>query len=170
MMSKAEPQQSTTWAAEAVHVPLLCLPAERTDASEAALHAGDPRFLRPALVQQVFTAAGEVESAEWMLDQVRDDAMASDDEIGVGLDVEPVDGALESARWNLDQAVCALHHAIRSAASYGVTVADLAEVSALDVEEVRAVLEAPALPAGADLGPAAAAPAGPARAELAPAV
>ena len=172
MMSKAVPQQSTTWAAETVHAPLLSLPAECLDASGVDLCAGDgdPRFLRPALVEQVFTAAGEVESAEWMLDQVLDDAAASDEEIGVGLDVEPIDGALESARWSLDQAVSALHDTIRSAAGHGVSVAVLAEASALEVEEVRAVLEAPGDAAGTVQEPAALAPSGAVRGELAPAV
>ena len=147
MMSKAVPQQSTTWAAETVHVPLLPVPAESRGPSGADIgHGGaDPRFLRPALVDQVFAAAGAVESAEWMLDQVLDDAAASDEEIGVGLDVGPIDGALESAHWALDQAVSALYDTIRSAASSGVTVAVLAEASALDAEEVLAVLEAPSV-------------------------
>ena len=55
--------------------------------------------------------------------QVLSDAAESDEEIGVGLDVEPVDGALESARWSLDQAVCVLHDMMRWSASHGVTAA-----------------------------------------------
>lgn len=144
MMSKAVPQQSTPLAADSVHVPLLPLPGEGALAPDAEATAvdRDARFHHPVLVERVFTAAGEVESAEWTLDQVLDDAAESDGEIGVGLDVEPVDAALESARWALDQAVSELHEAVREAASHGVSVDVLADASGLEVGGVRAVLEA----------------------------
>jgi hypothetical protein len=143
-MSKAVPQQSTPLAAESVHVPLLPSPEEPAPAPGPEVSAGEwnLRFRHPALVERVFTAAGEVESAEWTLDQVLDDAAESDGEIGVGLDVEPVDSALESARWALDQAVSELHEAVREAATHGVSVDVLAEASGLEVGGVRAVLDA----------------------------
>ncbi|MFI7482105.1 hypothetical protein ACH9EU_06770 [Kocuria sp. M1R5S2] len=141
-MSKAVPQQSTPPATDSVHVPLLQLPDEGALAPDVEAVDGEVRFHHPVLVERVFTAAGEVESAEWTLDQVLDDAAESDGEIGVGFDVEPVDAALESARWALDQAVCELHRALRQAASHGVALAVLAEASGLGADGVRAVLAA----------------------------
>ncbi len=147
-MSKAVFPQSTTRSADRAHTPLLPLSPE-VPADGGGL-AGDPRFHHAELVRRVFTAAGEVEAAEWALDQALDDAAVSDDEIGVGMDIAPVDGTLETARWALDQATSALHAEIRAASRHGVPLAVLAEVSALEVRELHAVLDVPdatALPA-----------------------
>ena len=153
-MSSAVSPRSTIRSADLVHVPLLPLPSEEP---ETPAVDGDPRFHHAALAQRVLTAAGEVEAAEWMRDQVLED-VASDEEIGVGLDIGPVDGALETARWALDQAVSALHAEIRAAAERGVPLALLSEASALGVEELRLLLAAaPAVPAVAS--PVAALPA-----------
>lgn len=142
-MSKAVPPQSTTRPAETVHVPLLPPPSELPEMlGGCSEQGGDPRFRHAQCVQRVFAAAGEVETAEWTLDQVLDDAAVSAGEIGVGYDVEPVDGALESAQWALDQAVSVLHDSLRDAARHGASVDVLAEVAVLEVEEVRAVLDA----------------------------
>lgn len=139
-MSEAMPHRSTAWTVESVHAPFL--PVARGCSTELDDVPGDPdvHFLHPALCRRVFTAAGEVEAAEWALDRTLADA--SDSEIGVGLDVEPVDGALESARWALDQAVDALHTEIAAAARHGVPVPLLAEASGLGAEEVHSVLGA----------------------------
>ncbi|MEX5271719.1 hypothetical protein [Kocuria sabuli] len=147
MMSKAVFPQSTAWSTDLARIPLLPLSPEAP--VDAGSLAGDPRFHRAELVRRVFTAAGEVESAEWALDQALDDAAVSDDEIGVGLDIAPVDGTLETARWALDQATSALHAEIRAASRRGVPLAVLAEVSALEVQELRAVLDG----TGAELAP-----------------
>lgn len=139
-MSKAVFPQSTTRWTDLAHTPLLPLsPGAPADAGSLA---GDPRFHHAELVRRVFTAAGEVEAAEWALDQALDDAAVSDDEIGVGLDIAPVDGTLETARWALDQATSALHAEIRAASRHGVPFAVLAEVSALEACELRAALDA----------------------------
>lgn len=138
-MSKAVFPQSTARSTDLVRAPLLLLSPEAP--ADAGSLAGDPRFHHAELARRVFTAAGEVESAEWALDQALDDAAVSDDEIGVGLDIAPVDGALETARWALDQATSALHAEIRAASRHGVPLAVLAEVSALEVRELRAVLD-----------------------------
>lgn len=141
-MNEAMPHRSTAWTVGSVHAPFLpvargCF-VERDEVPEV----DDVPFLHSALCQRVFTAAGEVEAAEWVLDGTLADAGASDGEIGVGLDVAPVDGALESARWALDQAVDALHAEIAAAARRGVPVPLLAEASGLDAEELGSVLDA----------------------------
>ncbi|KLU08509.1 hypothetical protein ABL57_17845 [Kocuria sp. SM24M-10] len=88
------------------------------------------------------------------MDQVFDAAATSDEEIGIGVDVASVDGALESARWGLDQAVAALNAELRTAADSGVPLTDLAEASGLPPCQVRTALDATsetttgALPAG----------------------
>lgn len=156
-MSSARSPQSTTRSADLVHVPLLPALPGAPVAAGAGRPVGDPRFRRAGLVQAVFTAAGEVEAAQWALDQVLEDA-ASGEEVGVGVDVAPLDGALESAHWALDRAVGALHAEVRAAAQDGVPLAVLAEASALEVDEVRSVLGAAApgeaaLPSG-ELAPA----------------
>jgi len=143
-MSKAvspQPQQSTAWSVEAVHVPLLPPAPELHVEAERPACGSDPRFLHSWFTQRVLTAAGEVESAEWMLDRVLGDAAESDAEIGIGLDVAPLDGALESARWALDQAVSGLNAELRNAAQHGVPLESLARTCALEVEDVRAVLD-----------------------------
>lgn len=146
-MSKAVSPQPTTRSTDLPPAPLLPLSPDLS--GDAGDLAGDPRFRHAELVQRVFTAAGEVEAAEWALDQALDDAAASDDEIGVGFDVAPLDGTLETARWALDQATSALHAQLRAAARHGVPPAVLAEASALDACALRAVLdEAEVLPAG----------------------
>jgi hypothetical protein len=142
-MTQAVPPQSTTGPAETVHVPLLPAPSEFPEGIGArSEQPGDPRFRHAQRVQHVLVAAGEVETAEWTLDQVLDDVAVSGGEVGVGYDVEPMDGALESARWALDQAVSVLHDSLRDAARHGAAVDVLAEAAALDAEEVRAVLGA----------------------------
>lgn len=141
-MSQAVPPQSTTHPDGVLRVPLLPLPEDPPVRAERPTGDGDPRFLHTVLLQRVFTAAGEVEAAEWELDQILDDAAVSGQEIGVGLDVGPVDGILESARWVLDQAVSTLHAEIRTAAHQGLPVVLLAEASALEAEEIRSVLAA----------------------------
>ena len=140
-MTEAVPPQSTTGSAESVHAPLLPVPSELPEGLGAGSErVGDPRFRHMQRVQHVFAAAGEVETAEWTLDQVLGDVAVSAGAVGVGYDVEPVDGALESAQWALDQAVSVLHDRLRDAARHGVTVDVLAEAAALETEEVRAVL------------------------------
>lgn len=147
-MSKAMSQQSTAWAVETVHAPFLPVTREALTGGEGVHATGntDVRFLAPALCQRVFTAAGEVEAAEWALDRTVADAAASEYEIGVGLDVEPVDVALESARWALDQAVHALHAEIAAAARHGVPVHLLAEASGLDAAQIGSLLHAGGAP------------------------
>lgn len=148
-MSKAVFPQSATRSTDLARTPLLPLsPEAPVDAGDLA---GDPRFHHAELVRRVFTAAGEVEAAEWALDQALDDAAASDDEIGVGLDVAPVDGTLETARWALDQATSTLHAEILAASRCGVPLEVLAEASALEICVLRAVLDAP----GAEVAPVA---------------
>ncbi len=93
-------------------------------------------------IQRVLVAAGEVEEAEWALDQVLDTAASSEEEVGLGFDVAPVDGDLESARWALDQAVAALHAQLRAAADAGVPLTDLAEASGLQTSALRTALDA----------------------------
>lgn len=146
-MSKALSPQSTIRSVDLVHVPLLPVPPEHPVAAGPDRPDGDPRFHRAGLVQRVFTAAGEVEAAEWALDQALE-AAASGEEVGVGVDVAPLDGALESARWVLDRAVDALHAEIRAAAHHGVPLALLAEASVTEVGEIRSVLGAADSPAG----------------------
>lgn len=157
-MSSARSPQSTTRSVGLVHVPLLPVPPGRPVAAGPDSPVGDPRFRRSGLVEAVFTAAGEVEAAQWALDQILE-AAASGEEVGVGVDVAPLDGALESAHWALDRAVGALHAELRAAAQHGVPLAVLAEASALELDEVRSVLGA-AGPGGAALPPGELAPAG----------
>lgn len=157
-MNMASPPQTATRSISVVHVPLPPSPPELLAATVADHPSpGGRRPSPPAeLVRHVFTAAGEVEAAEWELDQVCADAAASGTAFGTGLDVEPVDGVLESAQWALDQAVSALHTGIRAASEHGVPDDLLAEASALDVEEIRAVLDdvadAPPTPAEEPVG------------------
>ncbi|MFI7744293.1 hypothetical protein [Kocuria rhizosphaericola] len=150
-MSKALSRQSTARSVDVVPVPLLPGSPEPPVAAGRDDPDGGLRFHRPGPLQRVFTAAGEVEAAEWALDQVLE-AAASGEEVGVGLDVAPLDGALESARWVLDRAVAALHAEIRGAARHGVPSALLAEASATEEAELRSVLAVADAPAGA--GPA----------------
>ncbi|MFI7585298.1 hypothetical protein ACH9DO_16125 [Kocuria sp. M1N1S27] len=157
-MSSARSPQSTTRSADLVHVPLLPVPPGAPVATCPDGPVGDPRFRRAGLVQEVFTAAGEVEAAQWALDQVLE-AAASGEEVGVGVDVAPLDGALESAHWALDRAVGVLHAELRAAAQHGVPLAVLTEASALELDEVRSVLGA-AAPEGAALPSGELAPAG----------
>ncbi|MUN64233.1 hypothetical protein GMA12_13990 [Kocuria sediminis] len=144
-MSKAVSPQSAARSTDLDPTPLLPL------SPEAPAAAGEPPRCHEELLQCVFTAAGEVETAEWALDRALDEAADSDDEIGVGFDVAPVDGTLETARWALDQATSVLHTQIRAASRAGVPVAVLAEASALSAHELAAVLDA----AGAATSPAA---------------
>ncbi len=141
-MSKSVSPQSAARSTDLDPTPLLPL------SPEAPAAAGQPPCCHEELVQSVFTAAGEVETAEWALDRALDEAAGSDDEIGVGFDVAPVDGTLETARWALDQATSVLHAQIRAASRAGVPVAVLAEASALGAHELAAVLDAadPAAP------------------------
>lgn len=145
-MSNAVSPQPTPRPTDLLPVPLLPRPAAAVPGGPA--QAGDPRFQHAGLLRRVFTAAGEVEAAEWGLDQVLDDAATSCEEVGLGFDVAPVDGALESARWTLDQAVSTLHEELRAAARHGVPLALLCEASALEARELRPVLEVPEPPAG----------------------
>jgi len=133
--------RSTARSADLVHVPLLPASPDREGPGPAGPDRpdGDLGFHPARLLQRVFTAAGEAEAAEWALDQVLD-AAASGEELGIGLDVAPLDGALESARWALDRAVGTLHAEIRSAARHGVPLVLLAEASATDVGDVRSML------------------------------
>lgn len=157
-MNSAPSPQPMTRPVDLVHVPLPPAGPDVPVEAGAGRPGGDPRFRRAGLVREVFTAAGEVEAAQWALDQALE-AAASGEEVGIGLDVAPLDGALESARWTLDQAVDTLHAGLRAAARHGVPLAVLAEAAALEVDEVRSVLGACA-PAGP----------GPTSGELAPAV
>ncbi len=158
MMSKALSPQSTR-SADLVHVPLLPEPAVPPAPPEGPAGpgsdrpGGDLRFQRAGLLQRVLTAAGEAEAAEWALDQALE-AAASGEEVGIGLDVAPLDGALESARWSLDRAVEALHAEIRTAARHGVPLARLAEASGAETAELQSVLRHPAdAPSDPGLGP-----------------
>jgi hypothetical protein len=144
MMSSALSPRPAFRSVDPVHVPLL--PEHPDDA--APDRQDDGLGLHPAgLLERVFTAAGEVEAAEWALDHVLD-AVASGEEVGIGLDVAPLDGALESARWALDRAVGALRAEIRWAARHGVPLCLLAEASATELDEVRSVLRSAAPGAG----------------------
>jgi hypothetical protein len=144
MMSSALSPRPASRSVDPVHVPLL--PERPGDTAPDRRDEG--LGLHPAgLLQRVFAAAGEVEAAEWALDQVLD-AVASGEELGIGLDVAPLDGALESARWALDRAVGALHAEIRCAARRGVPLCLLAEASATEPDEVRSVLRSAAPGAG----------------------
>ncbi|MFE7629335.1 hypothetical protein [Kocuria sp. NPDC057446] len=143
-MSSALSPRPTSRSVDPVHVPLL--PEHPDDA--APDRQDEDLGLHPAgLLQRVFAAAGEVEAAEWALDRVLD-AVASGEEVGIGLDVAPLDGALESARWSLDRAVGALHAEIRCAARRGVPLVLLAEASVTELDEVRSVLRSAAPGAG----------------------
>ncbi|MEX5262036.1 hypothetical protein [Kocuria sp. CPCC 205263] len=143
-MSSSLFPRPTPRSVDPVHVPLL---PERPD-DAAPGRQDDGLGLHPAgLLQRVFTAAGEVEAAEWALDQVLD-AVASGEELGIGLDVAPLDGALESARWALDRSAGALHAEIRCAARRGVPLCLLAEASATALDEVRSMLGSAAPGAG----------------------
>jgi hypothetical protein len=124
--------------------PLAPIPDGRPAAGlpEEAAENGNAQQRQADLVQRVLVAAGEVEEAEWALDQVLDAAATSGEEIGLGFDVAPVDGALESARWALDQAVAALHADLRTAADSGVPLTDLAEASGLHASALRTALDA----------------------------
>jgi hypothetical protein len=137
-MSSALSPRPASRSVDPVHVPLL---PERPDDAVRARRDDGPGLHPAALLQRVFTAAGEVEAAEWALDQVLD-AVASGEEVGIGLDVAPLDGALESARWGLDRSVGVLHAEIRCAARRGVPLCLLAEASATELDEVRSVLRA----------------------------
>lgn len=147
-MGKALFPRSTARSVDLVHVPLL--PGSTARPVEAGPDGpdGDLGVHHAGLLQRVFTAAGEVEAAEWALDQAHE-AAASGEEVGIGLDVAPLDGALESARWALDRAVGTLHAELRCAARHGVPLVLLAEASATEVGELRSVLH----PAGASGGP-----------------
>lgn len=147
-MSKALSPRWATRSVDLVHVPLLPVSPEHPGEDGPDRPGGAVCFHPAGLLQRVFTAAGEVEAAEWALDQVLE-AVASGEEMGIGLDVTPLDGALESARWALDRAVSALRAEIRSAARHGVPLVLLAEASATDVGELRSVLR----PADALAGP-----------------
>lgn len=144
MMSTPFPARPMTPPADLVPDPLAPLPEGRPAAAipEDLAGEGDPRERQPDLIQRVLVAAGEVEEAEWALDQVLDAAATSDEEIGLGFDVAPADGALESARWALDQAVTALHAELRAAADSGVPLTDLAEASGLQDCVLRTALDA----------------------------
>lgn len=150
-MSKALSPRSTTRSADSTPAPLLTAPAvapmlpvppeqsEQSVADGPDHPDGDPHVHRAGLLERVLVAVGEVEAVEWALDQLLEDA-ASGEEVGIGLDVAPLDGALESARWALDGAVGALHAELRFAASRGVPLALLAEVSGTEIGELRSVL------------------------------
>lgn len=143
MMSKELSPPSTARSVDPVHVPLLAGFPEQAGPERPD---GDLGFHPAGLLQRVFTAAGEVEAAEWAVDQVLE-AAASGEEVGVGLDVAPLDGALESARWALDRAVGELHAEIRSAARRGVPLVLLAEAAATGIGELRSVLVSSGAPA-----------------------
>ncbi|GAA1768952.1 hypothetical protein [Kocuria aegyptia] len=158
-MSNALSFPSTTRSVDLVHVPLLPGSPERPDEACADSAGGDVGLHPAGLLQRVFTAAGEVETAEWALDQVLE-AAASGEEVGIGLDVAPLDGALESAHWALDRAVEALRAELRRAARRGVPLALLAEASATDVGELRCLLHPSDALTGPDLAPGGLAAAG----------
>lgn len=155
-MSTPGPARPMTPPAGLVPDPLAPIPDGRRPAGlpEDLAENGDAQERQTDLIQRVLVAAGEVEEAEWTLDQVLDAAATSAEEVGLGLDVAPVDGALESARWALDQAVAALHAELRAAADSGVPLTDLAEASGLQASALRTALDAAsdttaeALPAG----------------------
>ena len=155
-MSAPVPARPMTPPAGLAPDPLGPLPDGRPAAAipEDLAGDGDARERQTDLIQRVLVAAGEVEEAEWALDQVLDAAATSDEEIGLGFDVAPVDGALESARWALDQAVAALHAELRAAADSGIPLTDLVEASGLQASALRTALDAAsdttakALPAG----------------------
>lgn len=141
-------EQPVLWADDPAPSPLLSdlhdlidEPAEAPEEEVAGV--ADPRFLRAELERRVLAAAGEVESAEWALDRTREEAAWGGAEIGVGLDVEPVDSELETARWSLDQAVRRLHAELHRAARHGLPVEDIARAASLEPGEVGAVLAAP---------------------------
>lgn len=158
-MNTPGPARPMTPPAGLVPDPLPPLPEGPPAAGlpEAFAENGDAQEPHTDPIQRVLVAAGEVEEAEWALDQVLDAAATSDEEIGLGFDVAPVDGALESARWALDQAVAALHAELRAAADAGVPLTDLAEASGLQPSALRTALDAAsdttaeALPAGQPL-------------------
>ncbi len=143
-MSTPGPARPMTPPAGLVPDPLAPIPDGRraTGLPEDLAEYGDAQERPTDLIQRVLVAAGEVEEAEWALDQVLDTAATSDEEIGLGFDIAPVDGALESARWALDQAVAALHAELRAAAESGVPLSDLAEASGLQASALRTVLHA----------------------------
>ncbi len=143
MMSASDPTRPMTAPVALVPDPLPPLPDGRLVAAipEDLARDSDPRQRPVDLIQRVLVAAGEVEEAEWALDQVLDAAATSDEEIGLGSDVAPVDSALESARWALDQAVAALHAELRAAADSGVPLTDLVEASGLSAGALRTALD-----------------------------
>jgi hypothetical protein len=143
-MSTPGPARPMTFPAGLVPDPLPPLPDGPPAAGLPEGLAGNGNALerRADPIQRVLVAAGEVEEAEWALDQVLDAAATSDEEIGLGLDVAPMDGALESARWALDQAVAALHAQLRAAADAGVPLTDLADASGLQISALRTALNA----------------------------
>lgn len=144
MMSAPGPVRPMTPPTGLVADPLAPVPDGRPAAGlpEDFAENGDAQQQQTDLIQRVLVAAGEVEEAEWALDQVLDAAATSDEEIGLGFDVAPVDGALESARWALDQAAAALHAELRAAANSGVPLTDLAEASGLQASALRTALNA----------------------------
>lgn len=118
---------------------------------DAPIAAGeDERLFHPFFTRRVLAAAGRAETAEWAVDQQLAEAGGPGDPDRRRWLLE---AGTETARWELDQAVSALHAELRLAARHGVPFSDLAEAAGLDEETVTAALRhVPAPPAPADAG------------------
>ncbi|MEX5303543.1 hypothetical protein [Kocuria sabuli] len=128
---------------------------------------GDELLFHSFFTRRVLAAAGRVETAEWSFDQQVADASAllgCEDDAARRLWLFEAD--TESARWELDQAVHALHAELRLAACHGVPFTALAEAAGLDDETVTAAIHHDPVATGAGTtGGRAAAPAHRAAAE-----
>lgn len=129
---------------------------------------GDERLFHSFFTRRVLAAAGRVETAEWSFDQQVAETPAllggeDDDARRLWL----FEAGAESARWDLDRAVHALHAELRLAARHGVPFAALAEAAGLDDETVTAAIRHdPAATGAGSAGARAAAHRAPAEAGL----
>ncbi|KLU09088.1 hypothetical protein [Kocuria sp. SM24M-10] len=123
---------------------------------------GDEHLFHPFFTRRVLAAAGRAETAEWTLDQQLAEDDTSEGCESAARHVWLLDAGAETAQWELDRAVDALHAELRLAARHGVPLAALSEAAGLDEESVLAALRhdgAPSVPVGEDRrGPRAAAP------------
>lgn len=113
---------------------------------------GDERLLHSFFTRRVLAAAGRAETAEWSFDQqVAETPAPLGREDDASRRLWLFEAGTEAARWELDQAVHALHAELRLAARHGVPFAALAEAAGLDEGAVTAAIRHDPAATGAEL-------------------